>query len=120
MHEFSLAGEIIRATSEKVRDMRGAPCTCLRVRVGELIGVSAESLRFCLEAARAGTLLEGLGVEVETVRPRLVCPACGEVEYTGRFDIVCPQCGGRISGVVGGRELDVQLECGAPRARTNA
>ena len=105
MHEFSLAGEIIRATSEKVRDMRGAPCTCLR---------------FCLEAARAGTLLEGLGVEVETVRPRLVCPACGEVEYTGRFDIVCPQCGGRISGVVGGRVLDVQLECGAPRARTNA
>ena len=113
MHELSLAGEIIRATSEKLRDMEDVLCRRLRVRVGELSGVSAESLRFCLEAARAGTPLERLDVEVEVVRPKLVCPTCGEVECEGRFDIVCPQCSGRISGVVGGRELDVQLECEA-------
>lgn len=114
MHEFSLASEIIRAAAGELRDVKGVSCTRLRVRVGSLSGVSAESLRFCLEAARAGTPLEGIGVEVEVVRPKLVCPACGEVECEGRFDIVCPQCSGRISGVVGGRELDVQLECEDP------
>lgn len=115
MHELSLAVEIIRATSEKLREVKGAPCTRLRIRVGVLSGVSAESLRFCLvaccRAARAGTPLERVGVEVEVVKPKLVCPACGEVEYEGRFDTVCPQCGSRISGVVGGRELEVELEC---------
>lgn len=55
MHELSLAGEIIRATSEKLRDMEDVLCPRLRVRVGELSGVSAEGLRFCLEVARAGT-----------------------------------------------------------------
>jgi Zn finger protein HypA/HybF involved in hydrogenase expression len=107
MHELSLAGEIIRATSEKLGDLKGAFCTRLRVRVGELSAVNADNLRFCVEA---GMPAKGVGVEVETVRPKLVCSTCGEVECEGRFDTVCPRCGGGISGVVGGLELEVQLE----------
>lgn len=107
MHEISLAGEIIRAVSEKLREMKGVFRTRLRVRVGELSGVNADNLRFCIEAEMPA---KGVDVEVETVRPKLVCPACGEIEREGRFEAVCPRCGGGISGVVGGRELEVQLE----------
>ena len=92
MPEPSLAGEIIRATSEKLGDLKGAPCTRLRVRAGGLTGVNADNLRFCIEA---GMPTKGVDVEVETVRQKLVCPACGEVECEGRFDTVCPRCRGR-------------------------
>jgi len=110
VHEFSLANDILEAASGKLRQMDSAPGGCIRIRIGELTGVDPGNLRFCLDAARAGTPLEGLEIEVEAVKPKLVCPSCGEVEYTGRFDTVCPRCGDRVSGVAGGRELDVQLE----------
>jgi len=86
----------------------------LVVRVGELSGVNAESLSFCLQAACGGTPLEAAEIDVTTVRPALLCPACGEVACAGRFDTVCPRCGRTISGVAGGRELDVELECDGP------
>jgi Zn finger protein HypA/HybF involved in hydrogenase expression len=119
MHELSLASDILRATARRLADRDGAIPRRLRVRVGALSGVSAESLRFCLEAGRGGEGLEALErveVEVSTVMPSLVCPVCGEVPCGARFEAACPECGGRVSGTTGGDGLEVELDCEEPQA----
>ena len=124
MHELSLATDILKAAEASLEELPalrgGVRVTKLRARVGELSGVSADSLRFCLEAGREGTPLETVPVEVEIVRPKLVCADCGEVERAGGFDLVCPRCGRRISGFVGGRGLDVEFECEEPEGKGTA
>lgn len=111
MHELSLASQIIEAAEASLRQMKGLCVQRLRVRVGGLSGVNPENLRFCLEVARDGTPLGPVEIDVESVRSKALCPACGEVECEGRFDLLCPRCAGPISGFVGGREIEMALEC---------
>jgi len=120
MHEFSLACEILEAAREGLSSVNGASSCLLRVRVGQLSGVHAESLRFCLETAQEADVSAAMEIEVEQIRARLVCPACGEVECEDGFDTACPRCGGTISGVVGGRELEVELELDGDDAAEDA
>ncbi len=111
MHELSIAAEIIDAASVELRQTQGLCAQRLRVRVGGLSGVNPENLRFCLEVARDGTPLGPVQIDVECVRAKVLCPACGEVDCGGRFDLACPRCGGSISGFLGGNEIEVALEC---------
>ena len=115
MHEFTLASEIVSAVRESLRGSDCPPPRVLRVRVGELSGLNPDSLRFCLEAVRENAGDEAMGIEVVPVKPRLVCPECGEVELAGRFDTLCPKCGAKATGFAGGREMEVELECGGVR-----
>ena len=111
MHELSLATDIIRAASVELSRMNATCARRIRVRVGELSGMNPDNLRFCLEVLRDGTPLGAAEIDVECVKAKLLCPACGEVERSGRFGLLCSGCGGSISGFVGGREIDVALEC---------
>lgn len=113
MHELSLATQIIEAVSAELRQMNGVHAQRLRVRVGELSGLNPENLRFCLEAARDGTPLGQAEIDVERVRAKARCVACGEVEYSGDFGLpfVCPRCAGPVSGFIGGRGIEVALDC---------
>jgi len=120
MHEFSLASEILEAARESLSATDGVESCLLRVRVGQLSGVNADSLRFCLEAAHEAGTGPAMEIEVEQIRASLVCPACGEVECENGFDTACPRCGGTISGVVGGREFEVELELDGDDAAEDA
>lgn len=103
MHELSLAQGICRTIAQQTGRRRLA---VIRLDLGGLSGVHAESLVFCLgEVAR----LEGLGqpaVEVNTITPTMRC-ACGR-EYAVR-DILdpCPACGGYDREAIGGMDLTV-------------
>jgi hydrogenase nickel incorporation protein HypA/HybF len=65
MHEVGIAAEVLEAVrAEAVKYPNTRVCK-VGVRVGEWSGVDTESLRFCLEALRAGTELEPAQVEIE-------------------------------------------------------
>lgn len=110
MHELTIATNILRAAEAELAREGGPGADLLHVRVGDLAGVDRESLRFCLLAAREGTVLADAEIRVERIPARLVCPGCGEVPAGDRFGLICPSCGGPVSGVEGGRELEVTLE----------
>jgi len=103
VHELSLAQGICRTIIERVGQRRLA---AIRLDVGALSGVNADSLEFCLgEVAR----IEGLGaptVVINRIAPAMRC-ACGR-DYTVE-DILdaCPDCGGYEREVVAGMELTV-------------
>jgi hydrogenase nickel incorporation protein HypA/HybF len=113
VHELSVASEIIRSAVDTLERAEGVQPLRLCLRVGQLSGLNADNLRFCLEVARGGTPLENVEIAVENVRPVARCAACGEVECSDEVGLllVCPRCGGRISGLVGGDGIEMALDC---------
>ena len=117
MHELSLAAGICRTIVEQIGVRR---LTVIRLDIGALSGVSAESLEFCLgEVAR----IEGLGeprVEVNHIRPRMRC-ACGSEYEVEEVTDACPDCRGYEREVIAGMELTVTsvdvVEEGDPRGQ---
>jgi hydrogenase nickel incorporation protein HypA/HybF len=103
VHELSLAQGICHMISERVGRRRLA---AIRLEVGALSGVNADSLEFCLgEVAR----IEGLGeptIEIDPVTPRMRC-ACGREYPVEDILDACPDCGGYERQVVAGTELTV-------------
>jgi hydrogenase nickel incorporation protein HypA/HybF len=101
VHELSLAEGICRTIVEQVGRKRLA---VIRLDVGVLSGVNADSLEFCLsEVARA----EGLGepaVETRTIKPQMRCTCGREYEAADLLD-PCPDCAGYQRDVRGGMEL---------------
>lgn len=103
MHELSLAQGICRRIIERIGRKR---LGVIRLDVGVLSGVEAQSLEFCLgEVAR----LDGLGepaVEITRITPAMRC-ACGRTYEADDLLEACPDCGGYERDVVGGTELTV-------------
>ena len=117
MHEMSLAQSLLDLA---VQHAGGHPITKLRVRVGPLSGVVADSLDFCFGFVSKGTLGEGASLEYERASVLLQCKACGaevptddwaelpghEVVYLAT-ERGCASCGSKDLRVSGG--FDFQL-----------
>ena len=77
------------------------------LRLGELSGVNADALTFSFEVLVKGTDMEPLELEIEHVRRRQRCPACG-----GEFDVIesdtrCPTCGEPRTRLIAGDEMNI-------------
>jgi hydrogenase nickel incorporation protein HypA/HybF len=79
----------------------------VKVRVGELAGVQADSLVFCFEAIVAGTPYDAATLAIEYIPAVRQCCACGTTFPGGRFLASCPACGGADVPLEGGGELSV-------------
>ncbi len=75
MHELGIATSIIDAVKAEAARRPGARPVRVGLRVGELAGVSADSLAFCFESLVHGTELESVVLAVET-------PAGDELELS--------------------------------------
>ncbi|UXA19932.1 hydrogenase maturation nickel metallochaperone HypA [Mycobacterium sp. SMC-4] len=103
MHELSLCHAIAGVVRTHAD---GRPVEVVRVRVGALRQVVAESLTFCWTIAAEH---EGLGsavLEVEQVTAAVCCRACGlESDITSRWSLRCPACDSVDVTVVRGEEF---------------
>ncbi len=112
MHELSFAATVIKAA---LRELDGVGKSVvprrISLRLGELSGLNPDNMSFCLDTLKQDTALAGIEVEVTLVRAMLSCATCGQVESDGHFTRKCPKCSGPVSGVLGGDEMDVSLEC---------
>jgi hydrogenase nickel incorporation protein HypA/HybF len=119
MHEMSVALAVIdqvEAAAARAGDVTAV--RSVRLQVGELAGVVADSLAFCFELACAGTLLEGAELVTETVPGRARCGDCAHEWAVGMPPrLTCPGCAGARTELLTGRELQiagVRWEDGAP------
>ncbi|SCK52049.1 hydrogenase maturation nickel metallochaperone HypA [Streptomyces sp. WMMB 322] len=108
MHEMSIAVAMVEQVTESPAADGYGTVSAVRLRLGELAGVVADSLRFCFSLACAGTVLDGAELLIDHVPGRARCAPCGAEWATGMPpQLCCPQCDGGRAELVQGRELQV-------------
>jgi hydrogenase nickel incorporation protein HypA/HybF len=103
VHELAITEGVVDAVTQR---LPGARVTCVRLEIGALSGVVADSVRFCFDLVTEGTDLEGAALEI--IQPPAVCHCrvCGQdFEPDGPFAI-CP-CGSAEVTVVTGQDLKI-------------
>jgi hydrogenase nickel incorporation protein HypA/HybF len=103
MHELAITQSVVAAVLDRTGDRT---VTVVRVRVGRLAGVVADSMRFCFELVTAGTTLEGAVLEIEEPPGAAHCRSCGADFGLAELVPFC-SCGSTDVDVVAGRELMV-------------
>lgn len=108
MHEMSIAVAMVEQVTESPAATASGTVSAVRLRLGELAGVVAESLHFCFSLACAGTVLDGAALLIDHVPGRARCARCGAEWATGMPpQLCCPQCEGGSAELVSGRELQI-------------
>ena len=103
MHELAITEGLVDAVSER---LPGARVTCVRLEIGALSGVVADSLRFCFDLVTEGTNLEGARLEISEPPGLCCCRVCGiNFEPDGPIAL-CP-CGSAEVSVLSGQDLKI-------------
>ncbi len=105
MHEFGIMENLLRDAAAAAG---GAPLRRLKVKVGPLSGVLAETLRFAFEALSPGTSAEGACLDLTETRPQFRCPDCGMVYETPVGFYRCPECGSASGELLSGNEMELE------------
>lgn len=103
MHELAIAESVLETITARIgdRQVRG-----VRLEIGKLSGISADSLRFCFELAAAGTVVDGAHLDIVEPPGRAHCVTCSE-EFLLHVRILLCACGSSEVRVLGGDELRI-------------
>jgi|RhiMethySRZTD1v2_1073278.scaffolds.fasta_scaffold98413_4 hydrogenase nickel incorporation protein HypA/HybF len=113
MHELSVAANILETVQQHVPLDRASAARAVRVQVGDLAGIIADSLDFCFGALVAGTPYDGCHLAIERVPARCDCADCGRIFNLTSPMFACPGCGSSAIATSGGTDLrivDIELE----------
>jgi hydrogenase nickel incorporation protein HypA/HybF len=103
VHELAIAESVVDTVTER---LPGATVTCVRLEIGALSGVVADSIRFCFDLATEGTGLAGARLEISEPPARCQCRVCGtEFQPDGPI-VLCP-CGSPDVAVLSGEQLKI-------------
>lgn len=103
MHELTITENVVATVTERVPDRK---ITLVRLEIGQLTGIVAESVRFCFDLVTEGTNLEGANLEI--VEPAGVCRCrdCG-TEFVPDWPVVACPCGSADATVLAGQDLKI-------------
>ena len=107
MHELSIANSLLDAIRTEAAGRPGARFVKIGVRVGELSGVSPDSLSFCFDSLVRGTDLDPLVLEIESCPRRQRCFECNRIFKVADYELACPDCGAQGTQFVSGDELEM-------------
>jgi hydrogenase nickel incorporation protein HypA/HybF len=107
MHELAIAEGLVDAVTER---LPGQKISEVRLEIGALSGVVADSLLFCFGLATEGTTLEGASLQITEPGIQCECRACGvtfapeDAGGPGGPILLCP-CGSADVKVLSGQQL---------------
>lgn len=104
---MSVAQNIVDIVRQYVPEPQAPQVTVVRVRVGSLSGIVAESLAFCFEAIVAGTAYGRARLDIEPVAAACDCGDCGARFEPEHLVFWCPSCGSGRARLVSGSDLQV-------------
>ncbi len=104
MHELAITEAIVETIVERVEQSRVDAVTLV---IGELSGVSADSVRFCFDLCTKGTPLEGATLKILDVPGRAWCGAC-QAEIPLHEPIPLCTCGSTDLEILSGQELTIK------------
>ena len=93
MHECSVVEQLVKIASAKAADAGASEVRQIRLVVGELTGYMEESILFYFKILSKDTILNGAGLDITYVKPKLRCPSCGKLYAREKFTFDCPDCG---------------------------
>jgi hydrogenase nickel incorporation protein HypA/HybF len=103
MHELAITEGVVEAVTGRLPDAR---VTCVRLEIGALSGVVADSVRFCFDLVTEGTNLEGARLEITEPPGLCSCRVCGQQFAPDGPLLLCP-CGSIEISVLSGSELKI-------------
>ena len=111
MHEMGIAQSVIDMATREAELKSARAVLRVSLAIGELSGVDTESLTFCFECLKKGTLLNNAALEINYKRRRHLCPSCALEFEVLNLDLNCPQCQSNATQFLSGDELELsQLE----------
>lgn len=107
MHEFSLAGEVIKLVRQEAEKHKAMAVSEITIEVGNFSGVEAEAFESALCLLSEGSFLEKARLNILRLKGKGICSACNkEFEMDQRMD-TCPECRSYPSEIKGGNEFRV-------------
>jgi hydrogenase nickel incorporation protein HypA/HybF len=103
MHELAIAESVLDAITARTGERRVRE---VRLEIGRLSGISAESLRFCFELAATGTGADGAALDIVEPPGRARCRTCAE-EFVVDDRILLCACGSADVRILSGEELRI-------------
>jgi hydrogenase nickel incorporation protein HypA/HybF len=103
VHELAITEGLVDAVAERLPGQR---VTCVRLEIGPLSGVVADSLRFCFDLVTEGTDLEGATLEISQPPASCHCRICGNDFQPDGPIALCP-CGSAEVTVLTGQDLKI-------------
>lgn len=103
MHELAITEGVVATVTQRLPDAR---VTCVRLEIGPLSGVVADSVRFCFDLVAEGTNLEGATLQIDEPEARCRCRTCGG-EFTPDWPILACPCGSADVAVLSGQDLKI-------------
>jgi hydrogenase nickel incorporation protein HypA/HybF len=107
MHELGIAQSVIEAVERERLCHAGAKPVKVALRIGELMAIDPEALRFSFDALTRETELQGLELEIQVCPRRQRCLECGADFPVEDFVFECPQCGATHSQCISGEQLEL-------------
>ncbi len=119
MHEISVMTEVVETVRRMARERGAERVLKVNLQVGELTFLAEEQMRFAFDVLKADGhgAMEGAEVEIETIRARGTCAACGysggtrvqeEADLHFKLPTIdCPRCGQRLE-ITEGRDLYIR------------
>ena len=107
MHEIGIAQNVLDMAIQSAQASGARQIHEVRIRVGTMTGVVAESLQFAFEALREGTIAAAAGLKIEPVSAACWCAQC-QAEFPAEdWRYECPQCHRLSSELRRGTELEM-------------
>ncbi|MDW7773971.1 MAG: hydrogenase maturation nickel metallochaperone HypA [Desulfobulbaceae bacterium] len=107
MHEFSLAQGLYTQLLQLADTHRAARIVKVRVEIGRLSGVVADSFSFGFEIlTQENELTRGAILDITQTEAKRTCPDCGYIYPAENAETkLCPQCGSSDFILTGGDDL---------------
>jgi len=103
VHELAITEGLVDAVTERLPGQR---ITSVRLEIGALSGVVADSVRFCFDLVTEGTNLEGATLEIAQPPAVCHCRICAR-DFEPESPIAMCPCGSAEVLVLTGQELKI-------------
>jgi len=103
VHELAITEGVVAAVTERLPE---AKVTLVRLEIGALSGVVADSVRFCFDLVTEGTNLEGASLEIVEPAASCRCRSCG-AEFVAEGPFLLCTCGSADVAVESGADLRI-------------
>jgi hydrogenase nickel incorporation protein HypA/HybF len=105
MHELSIAEELLGIIFENAERAGVKKVSEVNLRIGAFSGIMPDALRFAFEVLSQEKMTSGAKLNIEEIKPRLVCQRCQCV--LDADESRCPGCGSEEIIAEGGHELQI-------------